>query len=236
MLDILLVEDDERLASLTRTYLEQNNLSVAVEHRGDTAIAQFEKLQPRMVILDVMLPGIDGIEVCKQLRQRFAGPVLMLTAKGNDIDQVIGLETGADDYVVKPADPMVLLARVRALLRRAHDQAEKGQASQAQVVQLGCLNVDASNQTVALNGQVVEFSTQEFALLWELSCSAGTILSRDELFKRIRGIEYDGLDRSIDVRISKIRKKLGDDPQNPQKIKTVWGKGYLLSPDAWDNQ
>lgn len=236
MLDILLVEDDERLASLTRIYLEQNDLSVAVEHRGDTAIAQFEKLQPRMVILDVMLPGIDGIEVCKQLRQRFAGPVLMLTAKGNDIDQVIGLETGADDYVVKPADPMVLLARVRALLRRAHDQAEKGQVSQAQVVQLGCLNVDASNQTVALNGQVVEFSTQEFALLWELSCSAGTILSRDELFKRIRGIEYDGLDRSIDVRISKIRKKLGDDPQNPQKIKTVWGKGYLLSPDAWDYQ
>ncbi|MEM8497026.1 MAG: response regulator [Pseudomonadota bacterium] len=236
MLDILLVEDDERLASLTRTYLEQNNLSVAVEHRGDTAIAQFDKLQPRMVILDVMLPGIDGIEVCKQLRQRFAGPVLMLTAKGNDIDQVIGLETGADDYVVKPADPMVLLARVRALLRRAQDQVENCQANQAQAVQLGCLSVDSSSQTVVLHGQVVELSTQEFALLWELSCNAGTILSRDELFKRIRGIEYDGLDRSIDVRISKIRKKLGDDPQNPQKIKTVWGKGYLLSPDAWNNQ
>lgn len=236
MPDILLVEDDERLASLTRTYLEQNDFSVAVEHRGDTAIAQFEKLQPRMVILDVMLPGIDGIEVCKQLRQRFAGPVLMLTAKGNDIDQVMGLETGADDYVVKPADPMVLLARVRALLRRAQDQNSYGPAGQTQQVQLGCLTVNASNQTVVLDGRAVEFSTQEFALLWELSSDAGTILSRDELFKRIRGIEYDGLDRSIDVRISKIRKKLGDDPQNPQKIKTVWGKGYLLSPDAWGNQ
>ncbi len=236
MIDILLVEDDERLASLTRTYLEQNNLTVAVEHRGDTALAQFQQLQPRMLILDVMLPGIDGIEVCKQLRQRFSGPILMLTAKGNDIDQVMGLETGADDYVIKPADPMVLLARVRALLRRVDDQKTNSPSLQAQEVTLGCLHVNASNQTVVLDGQPVEFSTQEFALLWELTCSAGTILSRDELFKRIRGIEYDGMDRSIDVRISKIRKKLGDDPQNPQKIKTVWGKGYLLSPDAWGAQ
>ncbi|MFK8019686.1 MAG: response regulator [Pseudomonadales bacterium] len=236
MLDILLVEDDERLASLTKTYLEQNGLTVSIENRGDTAVARFEQLRPRMVLLDLMLPGLDGIEVCKQLRQRFAGPILMLTAKGNDIDQVMGLETGADDYVVKPADPMVLLARVRALLRRAEEQVDAGQqnlSSQNDVV-LGGLRVNASAQSVSLHGNEVEFSTQEFVLLWELINSAGTILSRDELFKRIRGIEYDGLDRSVDVRVSKIRKKLGDDPNNPQKIKTVWGKGYLLSPSAWN--
>ncbi len=232
MTDILLVEDDERLASLTQTYLQQNGLHVAVEKRGDTAISRFEQLQPRMVILDLMLPGLDGIEVCKQLRRQFAGPILMLTAKGNDIDQVMGLETGADDYVVKPADPMVLLARVRALLRRADEQL--GDTASSQEIQLGALRVDASSHSVWLHGQEVELSTQEFALLWELARSAGTILSRDELFKRIRGIDYDGLDRSIDVRISKIRKKLGDDTGNPHKIKTVWGKGYLLSPDAWE--
>lgn len=231
MSDILLVEDDERLAGLTQTYLEQNGLSVCVENRGDTAVARFEQVEPRMVILDVMLPGMDGIEVCKQLRQRFSGPILMLTAKGNDIDQVLGLENGADDYVIKPADPMVLLARIRALLRRAEEQAD---SSLSQEVKLGGLHVNASAQAVSLHGNAVELSTQEFVLLWELVSNAGTILSRDDLFKRIRGIEYDGLDRSVDVRISKIRKKLGDDTQNPHKIKTVWGKGYLLSPDAWE--
>lgn len=229
--DILLVEDDQRLAQLTQTYLQQNGFSVEVESRGDTAVARFNKLEPRMVILDLMLPGLDGIEVCKQLRTQFAGPVLMLTAKGNDIDQVMGLETGADDYVVKPAEPMVLLARVRALLRRYEEQNDENLAQQ---VSLGGLHIDAASQSVRLHGKDVELSTQEFVLLWELALHAGNILSRDELFKRIRGIEYDGLDRSVDVRISKIRKKLGDDTRHPSKIKTVWGKGYLLSPDAWE--
>lgn len=229
-MDILLVEDDDRLAKLTQTYLEQNGLSVCIENRGDTALARFDQVRPRMVLLDLMLPGLDGIEVCKQLRQRFSGPILMLTAKGNDIDQVMGLETGADDYVVKPADPMVLLARIRALLRRSQERAEPKPSQQ---IILGGLAVNAATQSVSLHGEELELSTQEFALLWELVSNAGTILSRDELFKRIRGIEYDGLDRSVDVRVSKIRKKLGDDTSNPQKIKTVWGKGYLLSPTAW---
>ncbi len=232
LVDILLVEDDDRLAKLTQTYLEQNGLSVCIENRGDTAVARFDQVRPRMVLLDLMLPGLDGIEVCKQLRKRFSGPILMLTAKGNDIDQVMGLETGADDYVVKPADPMVLLARIRALLRRAEEQTESMQSPE---VILGGLLVNSATQSVSLHGDDIELSTQEFALLWELVSNAGIILSRDELFKRIRGIEYDGLDRSVDVRVSKIRKKLGDDTSNPQKIKTVWGKGYLLSPDAWSS-
>lgn len=231
--DILLVEDDHRLAQLTRTYLLQNGFTVEIENRGDTAVARFNQLSPRMVILDLMLPGLSGIDVCKQIRKQFSGPVLMLTAKGNDIDQVMGLETGADDYVVKPAEPMVLLARVRALLRRYEEQND---SSSVQELQLGGLHIDAANQSVRLHDQDVEFSTQEFVLLWELAQNAGSILSRDELFKRIRGIEYDGLDRSVDVRVSKIRKKLGDDTRHPQKIKTIWGKGYLLSPDAWEVQ
>lgn len=228
--DVLLVEDDSRLAELTQRYLVQNELSVIVSHRGDTALADFREHQPRMVVLDVMLPGIDGIEVCKQLRQQFSGPILMLTAKGGDIDQVMGLEIGADDYVVKPAEPMVVLARIRALLRRADNAPTE---ASRQEVTLGQLRVNAATRSVTLNEEQVELSTQEFMLLWELVLNAGTILSRDALFRRIRGIDYDGLDRSVDVRISKIRKKLGDDPSNPQKIKTVWGKGYLLSPDAW---
>lgn len=230
--DIFLVEDDQRLAELTKTYFEQNGLSVHIENRGDKALERFDQVQAKLVILDLMLPGENGITVCKRLLEKYSVPVLILTAKSNDIDQVIGLESGADDYVIKPAEPMVLLARVRALLRRADGVQPK---STAKEIRIGKLFLNSSSQTVMIDENELEFTTQEFALLWQLALNVGTILSRDDLFKLVRGIDYDGLDRSIDVRISRIRKKLGDDPRMPYIIKTVWGRGYLLSPDAWND-
>ena len=227
--DVLLVEDDQRLADLTAAYLEQNGFSVIIEQRGDCVLERFRQMQVRLVILDLMLPGLDGMEVCKQLRTIFAGPILILTAISTDIDQVIGLESGADDYVVKPAEPVVLLARVRALLRR-HEAAPPARQS---VVNLGDLTISELKQEVTIKDQRIELTTQEFDLLWILANQPGTIFSRDELFRLTRGIDYDGLGRSIDVRISRLRRKLGDDPQNPYRIKTVWGKGYLLAPDVW---
>jgi DNA-binding response OmpR family regulator len=216
--DILLVEDDRRLADLTAEYFRQNGLTVAVESRGDRAVARFKAEQPRIVLLDLMLPGADGLTVCRELREFFNGPILIFTARDSDIDQVIGLEAGADDYVAKPVDPMVLLA--------------VQQTPVAEIV-LGGLRISVASQEVWLDGKNIQLTTQEFELLHMLARHAGTILSRDDIFHRLRGIDYDGLDRSIDGRISKLRRKLGDSATTPSRIKTVWGKGYLLVPDAW---
>jgi two-component system OmpR family response regulator/two-component system response regulator RstA len=230
--DVLLVEDDARLAALTARYLEQNGFSVAVEARGDRALAKFASVRPRVVLLDIMLPGMDGLSVCRELRRQYDVPVLIFTARDTDIDQVIGLEAGADDYVNKPADPMVLLARTRALLRRAEQPA--GNTRRREDIVLGGLRISEASQQVWLDGEPVALTTQEFELLLLLARSSGQVLSREEIFKSIRGLDYDGMDRSIDGRISRLRKKLDDDAESPRRIKTVWGKGYLLAPDAWD--
>jgi DNA-binding response OmpR family regulator len=231
-IDVLLVEDDSKLAELTSRYLLQNGLSVEVESNGAAAVARFHESHPRLVLLDLMLPGKDGLTICRELRQTFKGPILMLTAKDADIDQVIGLEAGADDYVAKPAEPMVLLARIRALLRRADGGHQSTEPAAGEIV-LGGLRISEASHRVWLDGEEIALTTQEFELLSVLARSAGTILSRDELYKRVRGIDYDGLDRSIDGRISKLRKKLGDDAAAPRRIRTVWGRGYVLVPDAW---
>ncbi len=229
--DILLVEDDIRLANLTAEYFRQNGLSVEIESRGDRALSRFNATKPRVVLLDLMLPGTDGLTICRQLREMFDGPILIFTARDSDIDQVIGLEAGADDYVAKPVDPMVLLARTRALLRRV-EALEHPQAAHGDIV-LGGLRISESSQDVWLDGEQVQLTTHEFELLCLLARNAGKVLSREDLFQNLRGIDYDGLDRSIDGRISKLRKKLGDSATEPARIKTVWGKGYLLVPDAW---
>jgi DNA-binding response OmpR family regulator len=229
--DILLVEDDQRLADLTARYLRQNGFTVVVESHGDHAITRFHEERPRIVLLDWMLPGKDGLAICRELRKTFQGPILIITAKDSDIDQVIGLESGADDFVSKPVDPMVLLARIRALLRRP--EISTGTGETASDIALGGLRVSETSQQAWLDGKEVLLTTQEFKLLLVLARQAGTILSREALFKSIRGIDYNGIDRSIDGRISKLRKKLNDNAHSPTRIKTVWGKGYLLVPDAW---
>ena len=225
------MEDDRRLADLTAEYFEQNGLSVALESRGDQALSQFAKVKPRVVLLDLMLPGADGLTICRELREIFDGPILIFTARDSDIDQIIGLEAGADDYVTKPVDPMVLLARTRALLRRV-EAFDKPAHSGGDII-LGGLRISPSAQEVMLDGRHVQLTTHEFELLLLLVRHAGTVLSRDDIFHNLRGIDYDGLNRSIDGRISKLRRKLEDSATKPARIKTVWGKGYLLVPDAW---
>jgi DNA-binding response OmpR family regulator len=232
-IDILLIEDDARLAELTATYLEQNGLRIAIEGRGDRAIERFARERPRLVLLDLLLPGKDGLSICRELRRHHDVPILMLTARDTDLDHVIGLEAGADDYVMKPVDPMVLLARVRALLRRV-ERGGPASGERKSDLMLGALRISETSREVWLSGKAVPLTTQEFELLSLLAHRAGELVSRDEVFRTMRGIDYDGLDRSIDGRVSKLRRKLGDDAAAPTRIKTVWGKGYLLVPDAWD--
>ncbi len=229
--DILLVEDDRRLAELTAEFLEQNGFSVAIESRGDRALARFAGTKPRIVLLDLNLPGTDGLTICRELRETFDGPILIITAHDSDIDQVVGLEAGADDYVTKPVNPMVLLARTRALLRRV--EAETSSTGQGGDIAFGELRISPTSRKVSMADEPVKLTTHEFELLLLLARNAGKVLSRDEIFNHLRGIDYDGTDRSIDGRVSKLRRKLGDSATEPVRIKTVWGKGYLFVRDAW---
>lgn len=228
---ILLVEDDLRLTELIGGYLRQQGYHVSTEQRGDTAPDAILGSHPDLVILDLMLPGMDGFTVCQRVRQAYFGPILILTARDDDMDQVAGLEMGADDYVKKPIEPRVLLARIRALLRRTIPSNEPTTETDHKI--FGKLSINHSSRTVIQDGVDIELTSNEFNLLWILAESAGTVLDRNLLFKKLRGLEYDGLDRSVDVSISRLRKKLGDDTQRPFRIKTVWGKGYLFVEDAW---
>ena len=231
---ILLVEDDERLAKLTAEYLRKNGFEVTIEGRGDTAEARILKEDPDLVILDVMLPGKDGFEVCRAVRQQYKGVILMLTARDEDLDQILGLELGADDYIAKPVQPRLLLARIKALLRRAPGSGESGpSADETDELEFGNFRISQATRNAHLGEDIIDLTTAEFDLLWLLARHAGNILSRDDLLQELRGIGFDGLDRSIDARISRLRRKLGDDPENPTRIKTVRGKGYLFSKHDW---
>ena len=233
---ILLVEDDERLANLTAEYLRKNDFEVAIEGRGDTAEARILAEEPDLVILDIMLPGKDGFEVCRSVRPKYNGVILMLTARDEDLDQILGLELGADDYIAKPVQPRLLLARIKALLRRApgggssDEIAPSGESSE---LAFGNFRISQATRSTHLGDESIDLTTAEFDLLWLLARHAGSILSRDDLLQQLRGIGFDGLDRSIDARISRLRRKLGDDPDNPTRIKTVRGKGYLFSKHDW---
>lgn len=232
---ILLVEDDVRLSELVKDYLEKQGYAVDVEHHGNTAVSAILGGAPDMVILDLMLPGRDGLSICRDVRTRYHGPILILTAREDDMDQVAGLELGADDYVKKPVEPRVLLARIRALFRRAEKQAFQMSAVGEDITRLafGSLLINQASRTVVLDGRPVDLSTMEFDLLWFMASESGKVLDRDYLYQSVKGIEYDGLDRSMDVAISRLRKKLADDPEQPFRIKTVWGSGYLFVADAW---
>ena len=232
---VLLVEDDVRLANLVQEYMAQQGLRIDLEHNGSNALERIISENPDLVILDIMLPGMDGLEICRQVRPQFTGPIMMLTAKDEDIDQVVGLELGADDYVTKPVQPRVLLARIRALLRRQSNSGGAGASeTDSQQLEFGKLKINAGAQEVMYDSKEIDCTTNEFKLLWLLAKNAGHVMSRDDILESLRGIGYDGLDRSVDVRVSRLRKKLDDDATHPYKIKTVWGKGYLFVRDAWD--
>ena len=230
MSTILIVEDDERLAQLTCEYLQSQGFTVLLESDGTVAAHRILNEQPDLVILDLMLPGQDGFAICRSVRANYKGPILMLTARTDDVDQVQGLEQGADDYVCKPARPAVLLARIKALLRRADSVDTK--STMPDLLTFGQLTIDHARRSAFLADQLIDLTGAEFDLLWLLAVNAGTPLSREKIFSELRGIEYDGVDRSIDVRISRIRPRIGDDSEQPKVIKTIRNKGYLFVREA----
>lgn len=222
---LLLVEDDLRLAAVVREFLEKRGYSVIIEHRGDRALDAIAMHDPDLVILDLMLPGKDGLTICREARSTYRRPILILTARG-EVDEVVGLELGADDYLSKPLRPVVLLARIRALLRRSQHQVRNDEPKR---IEVGRLVINASARTAEVSGMTIELTTAEFDLLWCLAVHAGRALTRDELSQYTRGIAYDGVDRTIDLRISSLRAKLGDDGKRPALIKSVRGVGYQLA-------
>ena len=225
---VLLIDDDVELTKLIGQYLGTNGFDIHVHHHGEQVPELIEKIKPDVIVLDLMLPGIDGLTICKNIRPLFDGAIVMLTALGDDIDEVTGLEVGADDYLAKPVKPRVLLAHIRAQLRRQTKlqqvQTEQGVFCYGQQIKL-----DAAKRTVENQGQEVSLSSAEFDLLWLLAQQVGQIVKREHLHEQIFRLPYDGLDRSIDLRISRIRKKLKDDPKDPHIIKTVRNVGYLLT-------
>ncbi|MCV6588879.1 MAG: response regulator [Marinobacterium sp.] len=236
---ILLIEDDEKLASLLSQYLQRQGLAIKHCSDGFEAPAQIIEYQPDLVILDLMLPGLDGLSICREVRNQYSGRILILTASDDDMDQVAALEMGADDFVTKPLQPRVLLARIRMLLRR-QEMATAEMASPSTVEidnnrfrQHGSLVLDSSVRRCTLADEEINLTPAEFDLLWLLASHPDEILSRESLVKQTRGIEYDGLDRTVDNRIVSLRKKLADSSGQPRRLITVRGKGYLFVPDSW---
>ncbi|PZR42380.1 response regulator [Paraburkholderia fungorum] len=231
---VLLIEDDDRLAQLIGEYLNSYEFNVTIVRRGDTAVAAVREHNPALVILDLMLPNMDGMEVCRRIRSFSRVPVLILTARVDVFDQIAGLETGAEDYVIKPIEPRVLVARARALLRRAQPAESAEPSTQDGTLSFGELVISPPDRAVSWRGQPVELKTAEYNLLLILARAAGTVLSRDDILRQLRGIEFDGLDRTVDAGISRLRRRFEDASPEPHKIKTIWGRGYLFSPSAWE--
>ncbi|MCB9507455.1 MAG: response regulator transcription factor [Myxococcales bacterium] len=221
---VLYIEDDERLGALTRTYLERHGLDVHLETRGDAALAVAREFDPHVVLLDVMLPGMTGHEVCARLRTLVDVPILMVSALDEEADRVMGLEGGADDYVTKPFSSRELLARLRAHVRRAQRPKSDGE-----VVRIADLHIDRGARRVTRAGEVVALTSTEFDLLWALASPAGRVRSRDALMRSVHDSDEAVFDRAIDVLVSRVRAKLGDDPKAPRWIKTVRGAGYMLA-------
>lgn len=232
---ILLVEDDRALAQWVQEYLVEQGFEVSHIDRGDLVVNAVKRDKFDLILLDLMLPGLDGIEVCRQLRGFSQIPIIMLTAKGDEFDEVIGLEVGANDYIIKPVRPRALLARIKTMLRNqtTSQTSEQAQTNQPQCIEHGDFVIDNQSKSARYQGIEIELSTNLFDLLWLLASNAGQVISRDTVFKTLKGREYDGMDRRFDIMVSTLRKKLNDNPQKPKKIKTVWGKGYLFVADAW---
>jgi DNA-binding response OmpR family regulator len=218
---ILVVDDEVRIAKLVRDYLERAGFGVLTARDGEAALMLARREQPDLIILDLMLPGVDGLDVCQRLRQESGVPIIMLTARVEEADRVVGLELGADDYVTKPFSPRELVARVRATLRRA-----QGQVGPATVIRAGDVELDTAALTAIVAGEPVDLTPTEFHLLATLARQPGRIFSREQLLEAVHGIAFEGYDRSIDSHIKNIRRKIEPDPRQPRYIQTVYGVGY----------
>lgn len=239
---IVFVEDDKDVGELIAAYLGRHDIEVIVEPRGDHAEATIAAHEPDLVMLDIMLPGKDGMTLCRDLRNGsvWRGPIVLLTSLDSDMNHILSLEMGANDYILKTTPPAVLLARLRLHLRQAGNSTQSEDiapsVSAQKMLRFGTLSIDPVNRQVTLSGEEIALSTADFDLLWELATHAGSTLNRDALLKTLRGVSYDGMDRSIDVAISRLRKKLLDSATEPYRIKTIRNRGYLFAPHAWDAQ
>jgi DNA-binding response OmpR family regulator len=220
---VLVVEDEASIASFVALYLKNAGYTVKAVANGADALAQVEAEQPALIVLDLMLPDMDGIEVCRRIRQRRDVPILMLTARDEDIDKIIGLEVGADDYMTKPFNPRELVARVKSILRRS---APERRTSETAEIRHGDLRVDAGRREVHIGDEEIQLAPKEFDLLWELLDHRGVVLTRDQLLERVWGYTFAGDTRTVDVHVRQVRRKLGD----ASPIVTVWGVGYKVAP------
>jgi DNA-binding response OmpR family regulator len=221
--NVLIVEDEASIASFVAAYLKNAGFTVRTAATGGDALRQVAAEKPSLVVLDLMLPDIDGIEVCKRVRQSSDVPILMLTARDEDVDKIIGLEVGADDYLTKPFNPRELVARVRSILRRAAPERAERESAQ---IQHGDLVIDAGRREVKVGDEEVQLAPKEFDLLWELLDHRGLVLTRDQLLERVWGYTFAGDTRTVDVHVRQLRRKLGE----ASPIVTVWGVGYKVSP------
>jgi DNA-binding response OmpR family regulator len=225
---VVYIEDDQRLASLTARYLESHGVRVTLAADARDGIAKILGERPDAILLDLMLPGVDGLEACRELRSRVDTPILMVTARGEEVDRVMGLEGGADDYIAKPFSSRELLARLRAQVRRARGRA----GPPARQIRAGGLVIDTASVRATLDGRDLDLTTYEFTLLRVLAERAGRVLTREQIIDLVRGSADEVFDRSIDVHVSHLRQKLGDAGRSPRLLKTIRGVGYLLAVDG----
>ena len=220
---VLVVEDEASIASFVALYLKNAGYTVRTVANGSDALTQVAAESPSLIVLDLMLPDIDGIEVCRRIRKSSDVPILMLTARDEDVDKIIGLEVGADDYLTKPFNPRELVARVKSILRRA---APERRQIESKVLRHGDLSIDAGRREVRVGEEEVQLAPKEFDLLWELLDHRGLVLTRDQLLERVWGYTFAGDTRTVDVHVRQLRRKLGE----ASPVVTVWGVGYKVSP------
>ena len=224
MKTILVVDDERNIVDLVRLYMEKEGFAVAAAYDGEEALALHSRHDPDLVILDLMLPKVDGLDVCREIRRRGDTPVLMLTARSDDIDAIVGLELGADDYVTKPFNPRALVARVKAILRRTNATRRGGRP-----MEVGSLRIDPHRREASVGDRRLELRAREFDLLAALARDPGVVLTRDALLEGVWGTDFPGETRTVDVHVAEVRKKLG---QDGPPIETVRGHGYRLVPPS----
>ncbi len=226
--NVLVIDDDEKLNALLKDYLARFDFSVQSVTQPEDGLELLKKNLPDIIILDIMLPGMDGFEVCKRIRKTYDVPILMLTARGEVTDRIVGLELGADDYLPKPFEPRELAARIQSILRRIK---ERGKSEK---LKFGNLVIDLEKQEVTLAGEKIEFTTMEFEVLALFVRNPGKVLTRDRIMERTHDMDWEAFNRTVDVLVSRVRQKLKDDPKSPRYFRTIWGKGYKFIGDEVD--
>ena len=221
---ILIIDDDQELNDLLTRYLAKFDFEVISASHPTRGLELLKKESPQLIVLDVMLPGKNGFEVCKEIRSQAKVPIIMLTARGDLSDRIVGLELGADDYMPKPYEPRELVARIQSVLRRTEDYSHA--STPVRYLKSGNLIVDLDKTEVRVGDEILELTTTEYEILCLLMKNRGQTLSREKILDQLRGVEWDNMDRTIDVLVSRLRHKLKDDPKHPQFLKTVWGSGY----------